>query len=163
MREAEAPIVEALIGKGFTPTHALAYHRTGSGCGTDLNALNDLVQKVFKKFVPGAGDYYGKGLYTTGDKKSQINVGGQHMIGYGLALIQYRITLKNILMFDYRLSEKVRPGAVTLEEQLIKLVPSLSMKNMPLVFQVLSEDLTKTMQSSNKLISADRCKYVWND
>jgi len=163
MREQKISVAEALIGKGFTPTHALAYHRTGSNHGTDINALNDHVQKVFKKFIPGSGDYYGRGLYACGDKKSQISVGGGRMSSYGLALIQYRISLKNILIFDYRLSEKVHPNAVTLEEQLIKMVPSLSAKNMPQIFQVLSEDLTKTLQSANKLISADRCKYVWND
>jgi hypothetical protein len=163
MRHEPPRIAEALIGKGFTPTHALAYHRTGRQCGNDINALSDMVNKIFKKFVSGDGDYYGRGLYTTGDKKSQIAVGGQNMIGYGLALIQYRITLKNILLFDYRLSEKVHPGTVTLEEQLVKMVPSLTMANMPLVFQVLSEDLAKTAQSSNKLVSADRCREVWND
>jgi hypothetical protein len=163
MRHEPPRIAEALIGKGFTPTHALAYHRTGRGCGNDINALSSLVNKIFKKFVSGGGDHYGRGLYATGDKKSQIAVGGQNMIGYGLALIQYRIALKNILLFDYRLSEKIHPGIVTLEEQLIKMVPSLTMGNMPLVFKVLSEDLAKTAQSSNKLVSADRCKEVWND
>jgi hypothetical protein len=157
------PFAEALIGKGFTPSHVTAYHRTGRAEGIDINALSDLITKISKKFIPGTGDLYGKGLYTTGDKKSQFSVGGADMMSYGNAVVEYVISLKNILIFDYRLSAKVHPGKETLEDQLIKMVPSLTIKNMPMIFQVLSEDLIKTSSSSNKLVSADRCKRVWTD
>jgi hypothetical protein len=157
------PFKEALIGKGFTPSHVTAYHRTGRNEGVDINAISDLITRISKKFIPGRGDFYGKGLYTTGDKKSQFSVGGSTMMGYGNAVVEYVISLKNILIFDYRLSTKVHPGRETLEDQLIKMVPSLTNGNMPVIFQVLSEDLTQTSSSSNKMASADRCKKVWND
>jgi hypothetical protein len=157
------PFEEALIGTGFTPSHVTAYHRTGGGLGVDINAIGDLITKIAKKFIPGSGDFYGKGLYTTGDKKSQFSAGGNNMMNYGNAVVEYVISLKSILLFDYRLSAKVHPGKETLEDQLIRMVPSLTAKNMPVIFQVLSEDLAQTGSSSNKQASADRCKYVWND
>jgi hypothetical protein len=162
----QMPVVffdEALISRGFSPTHATVYHRTAGSLGTDINAISDLIAAIAKRFIPGAGNYYGKGLYATGDKKSQFSVGGNSMMGYGNAVVEFLVSIKNILIFDYRLSAVVHPGKETLEDQLIKLVPSLTMANMPLIFQVLSEDLTRTAQSSNKQASADRCKYVWND
>jgi hypothetical protein len=131
--------------------------------GVDINAISDLIAAIAKKFIPGAGDYYGKGMYATGDKKSQFSVGGNKMMGYGNAVVEFLVDLKKILIFDYRLSAVVHPGKETLEDQLIRMVPSLTMANMPLIFQILSEDLTRTASNSNKQASADRCKYVWND
>jgi hypothetical protein len=161
--EKRVSIDEALISRGFTATHATVYHRTAALLGTDINAISDLIVAISKKFIPGEGDYYGKGMYTTGDKKSQFSVGGNKMIGYGNAVVEFLVDLKKILIFDYRLSAVVHPGKETLEEQLIRMVPSLTMANMPLIFQVLSEDLTKTASSLNKQVSADRCKHVWTD
>jgi hypothetical protein len=157
------PVDEAIISRGFTTTHATVYHRTASRLGVDINAISDLISAIAKKFIPGIGDYYGKGMYATGDKKSQFSVGGDKMMGYGNAVVEFLVDLKKILIFDYRLSAVVHPGNETLEDQLIRMVPSLTMANMPLIFQVLSEDLTRTASSSNKQASADRCKYVWND
>jgi hypothetical protein len=161
--EKQIPIDEALISHGFTTTHATVYHRTASRQRIDINAISDLIAAMAKKFIPGGGDYYGKGMYATGDKKSQFSVGGDKMMGYGNAVVEFLVDLKKILIFDYRLSAVVHPGKETLEDQLIRMVPSLTMANMPLIFQVLSEDLTRTASSSNKQASADRCKYVWND
>jgi hypothetical protein len=165
MRKAEQRVIidEALISRGFTTTHATVYHRTAGGQGVDINAISDLITAISKKFIPGNGDLYGKGLYATGDKKSQFSSGGDKMIGYGNAVVEFLVDIKKILIFDYRLSAVVHPGKETLEDQLIKLVPSLTMNNMPLIFQVLSEDLTRTASSSNKQASADRCRCVWND
>jgi hypothetical protein len=159
----QVPIDEAIISRGFTATHATVYHRTARGLGTDIDAISDLIAVIAKKFIPGVGDWYGKGLYATGDKKSQFSVGGNTMMGYGSAVAEFLVDLKKILIFDYRLSAVVHPGKETLEDQLIRMVPSLSMANMPLIFQVLSEDLAQTASSSNKLVSADRCRLVWNE
>jgi hypothetical protein len=161
--EKRVPIDEAIVSRGFTVSHATVYHRTAGMLGVDINAISDLIAAISKKFVPGSGDYYGKGLYATGDKKSQFSVGGDKMMGYGNAVVEFLVDLKKILIFDYRLSAVVHPGKETLEEQLIRMVPSLTMANMPLIFQVLSEDLTRTASSSNKQVSADRCKHVWTD
>jgi hypothetical protein len=161
--EKQTPIDEAIISRGFTATHATVYHRTAGRLGVDINAISDLISAIAKKFIPGGGNYYGKGMYATGDKKSQFSVGGDRMMGYGNAVVEFLVDLKKILIFDYRLSAVVHPGKETLEDQLIRMVPSLTMTNMPLIFQVLSEDLTRTASSSNKQASADRCKYVWND
>jgi hypothetical protein len=159
----QIPIDEAIISRGFTATHATVYHRTAGHLGVNINAINDLIAAIAKKFIPGGGDYYGKGMYATGDKKSQFSVGGDKMMGYGNAVVEFLVDLKKILIFDYRLSSVVHPGKETLEDQLIRMVPSLTMANTPLIFQVLSEDLTRTASSSNRQVSADRCKYVWND
>lgn len=81
-----------MLYEEINDSSAIVYHRTNSG-----EALwNDLISG--KQFVPGNGDYYGKGFYSTYDLESQL---GNSMKNYGNYILKAKIkNLQNFFIFD---------------------------------------------------------------
>src|SRR5574344_2167141 len=81
-----------MLYEEINDSSAIVYHKTNSG-----EALwNDLISG--KQFVPGNGDYYGKGFYSTYDLESQL---GNSMKNYGNYILKAKIKkVQNFFIFD---------------------------------------------------------------
>lgn len=154
MRVQKQPLRESGLETGFSGKKAVVYHRTGKG-RRDADSIKKTIQSIITNgFSPGSGDFYTPGLYATGDKASQYK---DDMSGYGLGIIEFSVSLKGILIFDYRLTKPVYGKVTGLDEQL----RGLGIKGNRL-FEALSLDLLWTVEGGDaKRISADRAKQIW--
>lgn len=126
----------------------IAYHRTP-------RANVDLI--INEGFRPGYGAFYGKGWYFTYDLDSQLR---PQMVTYGDALMKCKISPKNLLIFDYNISNDLWGNEYTLMDQLLihyKLFHHE--KVVPTELFHMSKDLEQTFQ--NPTYSADRANHVW--
>ena len=76
---------------------AIVYHRTDH---------KDLIADLKKgnKFIPGPGDFYGKGMYSTFDFKNAVS---QNMKRYGKYIIKFWIrNIDNYLIFNQKILDK---------------------------------------------------------
>jgi hypothetical protein len=88
-----------LLSEEINDSSAIVYHRTGKGkeLWTDLTSG--------KQFIPGDGDYYGKGFYATYDLESQNK---EQMKAYGNTIIKAKVkNLQNFFIFDPSIYQRV--------------------------------------------------------
>ena len=121
----------------------VVYHRTKSV---------DIAKGILEKgFIPGEGEMYGRGLYTTYDLESQMH---DRMIDvYGPIILKFKISLHNFLILDYDVAKVVYGTDYTLIDQMKKIDPS---------FGEISWKLLSKMDK-NKIVKSTYIKIVINN
>jgi hypothetical protein len=164
MKQSPSLLQEGVVGAGYGSSYIDSYHRTGQWASNprDKQSLIDYVEKIIQSgFKPGSGDFYGKGLYSTGDWLSQFKgKGNGYMDVYGNAIIKYRTPAKGILIFDYRVAKKMYGGDYSLVDQVVK-YGLFTVNKMPRFIEILSDDLEQTFKFPK--VSADRAYWIWEE
>ena len=92
---------------------ATVYHRTDS-----FDLIKDMI--AGKKFIPGDGKTYGKGMYSTFDFKNAITDNGPSTKKYGMYIIKFKISnLSNYLICDDLLFKKLSKSKDLLNKNFI--------------------------------------------
>jgi hypothetical protein len=164
MKQSHTFLQEGVVGTGYGSSYIDSYHRTGQYAKDprDKRSIIDYVESIIKEgFKPGAGDMYGRGLYSTGDWLSQFGgKGNSLMANYGDAIIKYRTPAKGILIFDYRVAKKMYGGGYSLVDQVIK-YGLFTASKLPPFIEILSDDLEQTFRFPR--VSANRAIWIWEE
>ena len=101
-----------MLYEEINDSSAIVYHRTKTGSKLWNSLING------KQFVPGDGDFYGKGCYTTYDLNSQMK---DSMKSYGNTILKFKIkNLQNFFIFNPKIYSSVnhKSSSGMLEEQI---------------------------------------------
>jgi hypothetical protein len=82
--------LKTLLTETIYGNQAIVYHRT---------KVEDLANKIYDTgFIPGDGDFYGKGMYATYELASQEKT---HMREYGDIIVKFAVDLTGFFFFDW--------------------------------------------------------------
>lgn len=135
-------VVKRELGEEITGGSIVVYHRT--------RLTKDNLKLLNNGFVPGDGQMYGRGLYSTYELKDQFN---PNMDGYGSTIVKFQVTdTSKILVLDESEQRKLFGKPVSLLDQMKKILKG-SFNSFYKVNKDNIQESIKLLEDKNKLTS----------
>jgi hypothetical protein len=135
-------VVKRELGEEITGGSIIVYHRT--------KLTKENYKLLNNGFVPGDGQMYGRGLYSTYELKDQFN---SNMEGYGSTIIKFQVTdTSKILILDESEQLKVFGKRIGLLDQIKKILKG-GFNAFYKVNKVPVQESIKLLEDKNKLTS----------